>query len=138
MSSTFTSYFDTGYMTRAEGHKKQQSHYVTVYSKADEDFVVDSSGTIITDSSSNQITDITESGCQMFGKWDWAKDTLSNKWSASQQVYNSTDRPFRSVQRRKLKVRGTGATLQLRFNSEEGKPFHIIGWSTFDTANEKV
>lgn len=125
-------------MIRAEGHKDFQSNYITVYSKVDEQDVVNSADADVVDSTSTTVRSDTDAGCMMFAKWDWAKRTASNMYSASQQVYNATDRPHRSVQRRKLKVRGSGPALNLRFESQQGKPFHIIGWSTFDTAKQHV
>jgi hypothetical protein len=138
LSSNFTSYFDTGYMIRAEGHKDFNSHYVTVYTKVDEQFVVDANDDFVVDAAGEKVTGDTNSSCNMFGKWDWSKEDSSNMWSTSQQVYNATDRPKRNVQHRKLKVRGSGPALQLHFESETGKPFHIIGWSTSDTSETKV
>jgi hypothetical protein len=137
-TSTFESFFDTGYAIRAEGHKDFQTNYITTYSKAPESFVVDSSGAYVLDSDGVRVTDSIASSCLLIGKWDWSRDTLSGRWTPEQQIYNNIDRPFRTVQHRKLKLRGSGSSLQLHFKSEEGKPFHIVGWSTFDTAKEKV
>jgi len=134
----FASFFDTGWMTRGEGHKDFTNHYMTVYSRAVEDFVTDNAGNFVLTADDERITDSLESSCLLIGKWDWANDALSNMWSPSQQVYDSTDREHRFVQKRKLKIRGTGKTLQLNFTSEDGKPFHIIGWSSFDAVNQNV
>jgi len=35
----------------------------------------------------------------------------------------------------KRRIRGQGYSLQFKFFSETGKPFTLIGWSTFDTGN---
>ena len=140
MSSNFTSYFETGYMIRGEGHKDFQSNYVTVYSKVDEQDVVNNypANVEVVDSDTVTVRSDTDASCWMYGKWDWAKRSASNMYNTVQQVYNATDRPHRAVQKRKLKVRGSGAALNLRFESEDGKPFHIIGWSTYDTVKQNV
>jgi hypothetical protein len=39
---------------------------------------------------------------------------------------------------RRLKVRGKGRALQLRFESETGKPFTIVGWAYKGSANADV
>ena len=137
-TSLFESFFDTGYAIRAEGHKDFQTNYITTYSKAPESFVVDNNGDYVVDSDGVRVTDSIASSCLLTGKWDWSRDILSGRWTPEQQIYNNIDRPFRTVQHRKLKLRGSGSSLQLHFKSEEGKPFHIVGWSTFDTAEEKV
>lgn len=105
----YTSYFTTGAKVHADGMRDFQSNYVTVFSKHE-----------------------FNSSCRMHGRWDWSSSTASGEFSTPQQVY--TNRVGRDVQRRRLKVRGNGPALQMHFTSETGKPFNIIGWSIFETA----
>ncbi len=68
--------------------------------------------------------------------WDYGNNTNSNRWGTPQQamVPNSN---FDYTNRR-LKIRGNGRAVQFKFVSESNKPFDILGWSTFETINERV
>ena len=79
------------------------------------------------------------SGCLMRAKWQWADSATSGRWSDQQQVYRlqnyyiptgsgSFDYGFEVIQTIN-QVRGKGRALSLRFESEEGKDFHLLGWS---------
>ena len=105
----YTSYFLTGAKVHADGMRDFQSNYVSIFSEKE-----------------------TDSSCRMHGRFDWANSEISAEYSTPQQVY--TERTGRAVQRRRLKVRGNGPALQMYFTSEAGKPFNIIGWSIFETA----
>lgn len=72
-----------------------------------------------------------QSGCLMQAKWDFADDESTGKLGPKQQVYKFRDYP---VTVSKNKVRGSGRSLALRFESEEGKDFDILGWATSWTA----
>jgi hypothetical protein len=108
----YTSYFITGYYIDGQAINRFQPNYVFVYINQDED-----------------------SSCFMSGIFDFASSALSNKFSNTQQVYNS-NREYYGIRVRKLKVRGHGRALQLKFTSEAGKPFAIIGWGMFESANQ--
>ena len=110
----YTSYFITGYRIDGQTQKFFQSNYVFVF-----------------------LEELENSGCYMQGIFDFTTDQSTGKWSTAQQVYNSTHLN-RSVRIRRLKVRGKGRALQLRFESEAGKPFSIIGWSLFETVNSDL
>lgn len=107
----YTSYFITGYRVDGQAYRFFQSNYVWVYLEDEDD-----------------------ASCFMRGQFDFSNSGNSGKWSTSQQIYNSsmTDR---DVRHRRLKVRGKGKSLQLRFESESGKPFTIIGWVIWETSN---
>ena len=78
------------------------------------------------------------SGCQMRAKWQWSDSAASGDWGAQQQVYR-LDRyhvpavgPFDygyEVIQTISQVPGKGRALSLRFDSETGKDFHLLGWS---------
>lgn len=106
----YVSYFKTGYEIRGEAQRPFQSNIIQVYSNAQEG-----------------------SSCYMQGLWDYSEDDSSGRETSAHQIY--IDRSFVGVQRRKLRLRGRGYTLQLYFFSETGKPFNIVGWSSFQSAN---
>jgi hypothetical protein len=73
----------------------------------------------------------------MRGLWEWTTDASTKRWSTPQQVYNEA-KTNRAVNYRRLKVRGKGKALQLKFNSVSGRPFTLIGWSIFETSNASI
>lgn len=107
----YTSAFTSGYRVHGDGNKEYQANYVT--------FVC---------------TDDTGSSAFVQGVWDFANNTLSKKWSAAQQIYNSTP-TYRDYRIRKIKIRGWGKALQFRIYGATGVPFNIVGWSAFETGN---
>lgn len=110
----YTSYFITGYRPDGQGNKFFQSNYIHV-------FMEEEAG----------------SSCLMQGLWDFYTDASSGKWSTSQEIYNSTT-SNQAIRMRKLKVRGKGRALQLRFESTPGAPFSIVGWANAQSANASV
>ena len=109
----YSSYFITGPRVRGEGHRKFQENYVTVFSRYK-----------------------ANGSCWMYSIWDYGNNTNSNRWGTPQQaiVLNAN---FNYYSRR-LKIRGNGRAVQFRFESEGNKPFDILGWSAFETVNERV
>jgi hypothetical protein len=112
-ASDYDSYFITAYMISTETQRFFQPNYVFVFQEAQDN-----------------------SSCLLQAVFDYTNSNLSNKWSTKQQVYIST--PYRDVNFRKLKVRGKGRALQLRFESTSGDPFNIIGWSLLQSGNQSV
>jgi hypothetical protein len=114
--ATYRSEFITGYKIHTDGQRFFQSNYIFVF--------------LDTDSGDDP-------SCYVQSIWDYAETGDTGKWSSKQQVYNSnlTDR---GVNFRRLKLRGKGRALQLRFTSEAQKPFAIIGWSIFETQNNDL
>jgi hypothetical protein len=76
-------------------------------------------------------------GCYIQGVFDFSTNGTSGKWGTKQQIYNSSIEN-RSVNYRRLKVRGKGRSIQFRYTSDGAKPFTIIGWGGFKTANSEV
>ncbi len=103
--------FVTGYRLDAQGNRFFQSNYVHVF-----------------------LNTVTNSGCFMQGVFDFTNSSNSGKWSSQQQIYNSA-LTLRDVNHRRLKVRGKGKSLQLRFEGEAAKPFEILGWAIMETSN---
>ena len=107
----YTSYFITGYRPDGQGNKFFQSNYIHVFMEEE-----------------------VGASCLMQGLWDFYTDASSGKWSTSQEIYNSTT-SNQAIRMRKLKVRGKGRALQLKFTSTTGAPFSIVGWANTQSAN---
>jgi len=109
----YNSYFITGPRVRGDGQRKFQENYVTVFSR----YKVNGS-------------------CWMYSIWDYGNNTNSNRWGTPQQaiILNANYNYYS----RRLKIRGNGRAVQFRFESEGNKPFDILGWSAFETVNERV
>ena len=112
--TSFSSYFVTGPKLRGEGARSQNEEYFTVYANT-----------------------IENGSVYVRGRWDWADDSVTSKWSTEQQGYTA-NRAFRDVSRRRLLMRGSGPALQLSFRSENGKPFEVIGWVAFESVDGTV
>ncbi len=87
----------------------------------------------------------TNHGIQITGKWGWTTDVLTGRWTNPQQGIKPTrytipsdpDNPNddgHGIRVSKLKIRGHGRALVVRFESEEGKDFQLLGWSIPFTA----
>jgi hypothetical protein len=113
-SVDYTSYFITGYKIHGETQRFSQSNYVFVFLETE-----------------------TNSSCYMHAIYDYTNSGDSGKWSSSQQVYNS-GLTHRDINYRRLKVRGKGRSIQLKFSSETSKPFNLIGWSLMETQNSGI
>lgn len=110
----YESYFVTGYRIDGQGQFFGQSNYVFVYLDTE-----------------------TNASCFHQSVFDWTTSSNTGKWSTPQQIYNS-GLLNRSINFRRLKARGKGRAHQMRFYSESGKPFTIIGWSIKATGNSDV
>lgn len=110
----YTSYFITGYRLDGQTQKFFQPNYVFVFLEQE-----------------------TNASCFMQAIFDFTTSGDTGKWSSSQQVVKDFN-INRSVNFRRLKIRGKGRAVQLRFESETGKPFTIIGWSMSESSNTGV
>jgi hypothetical protein len=106
----YSSYFITGYKVRGEGLRTQQTGYVRIHSRVE-----------------------ANSSVQVQGVWDYYTSDGA-RWSTVQQGYKAKTNGAYSE--RRLKIRGNGLALQLRFASEQGKPFNVIGWSSLDSVSQ--
>lgn len=70
--------------------------------------------------------------CFVQGIFDFAINPNSGKYSSYQQVCKTFDGNF-GLNFKRLKIRGRGRSLQLKFKSETGKPFQIQGWSLYQS-----
>jgi len=108
---SYDSYFITGFKLDGETQRFFQPNYVFVFLEQE-----------------------TDASCYMQAIYDYTTNSATGKWSRLQQVYNE-NLTNRGTNFRRLKVRGKGRALQLRFESESQKPFTIIGWSIWETSN---
>lgn len=110
----YDSYATSGYRVRGEAQKKFQSNYVMLFLDTNDDNV-----------------------CYFGSIWDYATLPETGDFGTRQLIDTSgtTGRRYRF---KKLKVRGSGLSLQFMIESISGEPFKIVGWSTFDTGNTVV
>lgn len=104
------SYFISGYKVRGELLRRYQSNWVMILMKEEP-----------------------SASCYLRGIWDYANTTDSGRYTTRQQVYRTDG--TKDFSRAKCKMRGNGYSLQFEFQSEVGKPFTIVGWTTADTGN---
>lgn len=99
----YQSYFISGYRVRGEFLKPFNSATLAVVMKEEDG-----------------------SGVLLQGIWDYGE-----RMTTTQQVYVSKPSVTNII--KKVKLRGKGKSLQLKFASQNNAPFNIVGWSTFDT-----
>lgn len=120
----YLSYFVTNYELDGDTQRFVQPNYVMLFL----DQPYDENG------------DRIEQSAFLRGVFDFAISGDTGKWSStaqsSQQIFND-NLPNRSINLRRLKIRGKGRALQFRVSSETGKPFSIVGWSVWKTANSQ-
>ena len=104
----FDSYVISGYRNHGNALTKFQNPYIIVHSKIE-------SG----------------SSCFLQGLWEFTTSGNTGRWTTPQEVYLTHSN--RSYTSRKIKLRGKGLALQLKFFSASGAPFNLSGWATFET-----
>ena len=109
--TNYDSYFVTGYKIDGQTQRFFQGNYIFVFLEQE-----------------------TNASCFAQYVFDFTTSANTGKWSTQQQIYNE-NLLNRNVNYRRLKMRGKGRALQIRFESEDRKPFTIIGWSIFETQN---
>jgi hypothetical protein len=107
----YDSYFTSGYSLDGSAVNNIQSNYLFVYCNTEA-------------SSSVYVQSV----------FDWTTDASTGRWSTPQQGYKA-NRSNYGVKVAKLKARGHGKAIQVRFTSQSGMPFNIIGWTMFETMN---
>lgn len=103
----------TGHTNGGDASKAKQGTYIRVYMAQE-----------------------TNSSAYVQSIWDYASGTGSNKYSNTQQCFRT--KPDHSVAISKLRVRGWGNSLQLKFTNERGKPCRILGWDMELEANNAI
>ena len=132
----YSSYVETGYDFIGDLLLKKNAPYVTVYCRSTEDG--------FTGNEIDGYTSIDASGLLMKAYWDF-KETPSS----AQQVYRikpfalvdtsdlTNNQQDRTVITSRLKVRGRGRSMRLRFESEDNKNFIFLGYSVLAGVNDK-
>lgn len=124
----YESYFTTGYNTAGESDSKKDIVYLTTQLSRTEDAY-------------DETTLANRSSCQMQIRWDYENTSYSGKWTKPVQIYRGNrifaptledpnyDNRGLPVVTTKHKVRGNGRAIQIKFTSEPGKNFEVLGWS---------
>lgn len=133
----YTSYAETGYDFAGSATVKKNAPYITSYIKrTEENFVASGLG----------YESDYPSGCLLTVKWDLSND--NSRWSTPSQLYRplmltTVDTedltfayPYDTLVCR-TKIRGRGRVLRMRFESEQGKDFYLIGWETINASNPR-
>jgi hypothetical protein len=136
-SADYSSYAETGYDFYGSATLKKNTPYITTYLKrTEQNFVVSGSGYTVDFPSS----------CQFLTKWDLSVD--NSRWGNSQQIYRLMNYPIVDPSNLtftypydtivcRTKIRGKGRVMRLRFESEQGKDFYLIGWEIISGTNPR-
>jgi hypothetical protein len=133
--ANYESYAETGYDFIGDAVLKKNAPYVAVYSRLTEE------GFTFTGSSYEPIR---PSSLLVTAAWDFDRDFPAGQQAYrlkypvvvdedNLDVYNYPE----SVITTRLKVRGHGRSMRVKFSSEEGKDFVLIGWSMIQAANTR-
>jgi hypothetical protein len=112
-SVSYDSYFITGYKLHGQAQRRFQIPYIYMFSRADE-----------------------PTAYKIQSIWDYASSGNSGKWSSLQTIYNN--KPYFGMIFRRHRLRGQGIVLQIKVTSVDGTPFDIMGWSSYELANQGV
>lgn len=124
-------FIETGYNLLGDTQRGKQIKYLTVHSgRTESSYTLDGSGNIVFDNPGSCLVQI---------KWDFSDSSNSGRWSDQFQAYRlkrlyipaSSGDPFDygfNVVTTKNKVRGKGKAIRIRFESEAGKDFFLLGW----------
>ena len=135
----YTSYLEAANVVLDNAIFKKETPYLYCYFKRTETaFVNDGSGNVVFDYPSS---------CKARIKWDFADDVASGRYSSQQQVYRFNHQYVPggigtsftnglSVTTTKTKFRGRGKVFSVRFDSEDGKDFQLIGYATTLTVQQ--
>jgi hypothetical protein len=89
---------------------------------------------------------VEDHSCIVTAKWEWTDRQGAERWSTPQQAYkkqrvfmetdasSETKENGHPVVHSKLKIRGKGKALTIRFESEDGKDFLLLGFAIPFTA----
>lgn len=135
-SQDYASFFETGYFFAGDLLIKKNSPYVTVYMRSTEEG--------FTGNETDGYSPINPSSLLLKAYWDFKFES-----SSSQQCYRikpyvivnpddlSSTNQQTSVIATRLKVRGKGRSMRLKFEAEEGKDFAFLGYSILVGINER-
>lgn len=112
VGSQYDSYAIAGYAVRGKGISKFQDQYVNFFSKAD-----------------------TSSSFKVQGRWDYASSGNTGRWSSSQLlIVDGGEYAFKA---KRVRIRGHGLACQFKIFNNDRNPFKLVGWSVYETGNQK-
>ena len=132
----YEAYAESAYNFVADLSRKKNSPYIVTFMKQTETGFVFDAG-------SGGYLPLNESSLKVSAYWDFKKQASS----APQQAYRHKLTPVvdlgdldnfpspTEVLTSRLKLRGRGRVVRLRFEGEEGKAFNLLGWETLDATN---
>jgi len=135
-SANYSSFAETGYDFVGDLVTKKSSPYIVTYCRVTE--------TGFTGSESAGYEAVRPSGLKISAAWDFAED-----FGASQQVYrlkypvlpnssNLNDFNYpEDVITSRVKVRGHGRSMRIKYESEQGKDFLLLGWGMIQGRNPR-
>jgi hypothetical protein len=127
---SYLSYLDTGNELLGDTSRDKQARYITMHFNRTETGFTNGAG----------LNAIRPSSCLVQAKWGLSNSSTSGKYGTQFQAYrlkrnyiptgvgDTFDYGFEVVTT-KNKLRGSGAALALRLESEEGKDMHVLGWA---------
>jgi hypothetical protein len=135
-SANYSSFAETGYDFVGDLVTKKSSPYIVTYCRVTE--------TGFTGSESAGYNAVRPSGLKVSAAWDFAED-----FGAAQQVYrlkypvlpnssNLNDFNYpEDVITSRVKVRGHGRSMRIKYESEQGKDFLLLGWGMIQGRNPR-
>lgn len=110
----YTSYFISGYRLRGDGIRNFQSNYLYLFSDTEENLPT----------------------YDVSARWDYSTSEDTGRWPTKHRIaFTENNYKF---QRRRLKIRGYGLTVQFKCTSLTGEPMNVTGWSVFETSNPGI
>lgn len=131
-----SAYIITSEITAGDGRARKQTPHLHCFFRKTED------------SFDSNLVARNQSSCLLSTRWQWHNSSSGGKWSTPRQAYRNT-RPYspsmpdevyddgQTLISTKNKIRGFGKALSFKFESEEGKSFHIYGWAFNLTASNE-
>jgi hypothetical protein len=130
--ANYTSYLVTGYELYNDIMRRKQTPYIFFYFNRTEDGYTQDGNNLVLNK---------QSSCLVQSQWNWANSANSGKWGTQFQAYRLLRNYIPSgagdlfdygdsVIVTKNKIRGSGKTLSLKIESEEGKDMVLLGWAT--------
>lgn len=125
----YKSYFMTGYVLGSDISQRKWIPYITVYSNRTAMF--------------ETIPQFRANSCFLSVRFEWSDTAVGSKWSQPEQIYRNLKNTLPEssngfpVVVTKHKIRGSGKAFQVRFESEEGKDFNVMGWSIITNTEDR-
>lgn len=126
-----TAYLESGYEALGKPSNKKTAPYITVHFRQTEENWVDLGG--------GDLDLDNKSSCLISSKWDWNDTNANGRFGPSQEAYKlkrvfvpAAAGPFDSgetVITNKVKVRGRGNSMSIRFEQTPGQTFELLGYT---------